>query len=163
MTTINDPNSTFEQDILNSLATNLQLSEELLTALQEEETALKTMDTPGLFRLSRRKETLLVKIQYLDNALRKSLIGQSENPSTESQTPERTQVIGQYKIKIKAIRQKIHARNTLNKRFTEDTLGYLNDAIALITRPVEVENIYRAPGRAQARGKNMPSFISRQV
>lgn len=162
-TTPNTPHIPVEQDILDSLALNLQLCQDLLAALQEENTALRKMDTQGLFRLSRQKDTLLAKIHYLDDSLQKSLAEQGKNPSAAGQSPERTRVIGAYKLKIKTMRQEIQAKNMINKRFTEDTLGYLNDAIALITRPAQAENIYRIPGRFQARRQSTPSFISRQV
>ena len=163
MITTTNSNTPGEQDILDSLALSLQLSQELLAAVQEEFTALKIMDTQGLFRLSRQKETLLAKIHFLDDSLNKSLAEQQKNPPIEGQRPERAERIDQCKKKIKAVRQEIQARNMANKRFTEDTLGYLSDAITLITRPVQPENIYHIPGRSQHRSQSMPSFISRQV
>lgn len=163
MTTTNSPNSPVEQEILEGLAINLNLSQELLTTLEEENTALRAMDTQGLFRISRHKDTLLAKLHYLDDSLRNSLAEEGKTQRASDPTSERMRMIGQYKEKIRSLRQEIQTRNWINKRFTEDTLSYLSDAIALITRPVQAENTYRIPGRSLARGKNMPSFISREV
>lgn len=155
----NNPTPTAEQDIIEGLALGLSLSRELLATLQDESVALRTMDTQGLFHLTRQKEALLAKIHYLDDSLRPALSkeGNAKTP------PERAQQISQYRAKIKATHQEIQARNIINKRFTEDTLGYLRDAIALITRPAEADHTYRVPGRSQLRGKSMPSYISRGV
>lgn len=161
MTTATDPKAQDGQAILEGLAVNLKLSQELLAALQEESTTLRTLDTQGLFRLSNQKDTLLAKILYLDDALKTSLTQQ--DPDTPILTSEQFRIAGQYKERINGIRQEIQARNRINKRFTEDTLGYLSDAIALISRAPEEENTYRIPGRSQARGRSMPSYISREV
>jgi len=162
MITTNNSKAPAEQEILEGLSTNLNLSRELLATLEEECGALRTMDTQGLFRICRQKETLVAKIQYLDNSLRHTLTG-AGNAQAAAPPPEHTRLIGQYREKIKAMRQEIHSRNMINKRFTEDTLGYLSDAIALITRPAQADHTYRIPGRSQPRGKSLPSFISRGV
>ena len=162
MTTATDPKAQDGQDIIEGLAINLKLSQELLSALHEESSALRAMDTQGLFRLSRQKETLLAKIHYIDDSLR-TVTKEQKAQSAPSLTSEQSQIIGQYKIKINSIRQEIQARNMINKRFTEDTLGYLSDAIALISRPPEEEHTYHIPGRSLARGRSMPSFISREA
>jgi flagellar biosynthesis/type III secretory pathway chaperone len=159
----NRPTPPAEQDIMEGLAINLTLSRELLSTLQEESIALRAMDTQGLFRLSRQKETLLAKIHYLDASLRPALTAEGNPQTPPLHTPEQRQRIDQYRTKIKALRQEIQTKNIINKRFTEDTLGYLKDAIALITRPAEADHTYRIPGRSQPRGKTLPSFISRGV
>lgn len=148
------------REIVEGLALNLTLSEDLLAALHEEQLALKTMDTQGLFRISRNKETLLAKMHYLDNSLQKTWATQGSDPATTNIPPEELRLIGQYKERINATRQQIKIRNTINKRFTEDTLSCLGDAIALLTRPARDENTYRVPGRSLARARTLPSVIS---
>lgn len=159
----NTPTPPTTHDILEGLALNLTLSRELLSALHEECIALRTMDTQALFRLSRQKETLLAKIHYLDDSLRSALATEEKAQTPSLRTAEQREAIGQYRAKIRALRQEIQAKNSINKRFTEDTLGYLSDAIALLTRPPEADHTYRIPGRSQPRGKSLPSFISRGV
>ena len=166
MTTTNTPKAKDGQDIIEGLALNLKLSQELLIALHEESVALRAMDTQGLFRLSRQKDTLLAKIHYLDDSLKTlktALTKEHKTSSTPELTSEQSQVIGHYKDKINSIRQEIQSRNMINKRFTEDTLGYLSDAIALISRPTAADNTYHIQGRSQARGRCLPSFISREA
>lgn len=161
MQTTTDSKPLTDQDLMEGLAVNLKLSQDLLAALHEENAALKAMDTQGLFRISRQKDTLLAKIHYIDDSLRSTLAAQHTNPA--GQTADRTRLIGQYQEKINAMRQEIQARNLINKRFTEDTLSYLSEAIALITQPAQSDHIYRIPGRSQARGRTQPSLISREV
>ena len=163
MNATNNSNIPAEQDILDGLAVNLKLSQDLLAALQEESTALRGMDTQNLFRISRQKDTLLAKIQYLDNSLRTSLATDNKSAPAPKLTPEQLRTVGQYKTRINTMRQEIISRNTINKRLTEDTLGYLSDAIALISNSAQPENVYSIPGRSQARSKNLPNFISREV
>lgn len=161
MTTKNTPKTPDGPEMIEGLALNLKLSQELLAALHEESIALRAMDTQGLFRLSRHKDTLLAKIHYLDDSLQCSLPAKA--PATAALTPEQTRLVGQYKQKISGLRQEILARNLINKRFTEDTLGLLHEAITLITRPPEADNTYHIRGRSQARGRTMPNFISREA
>lgn len=149
-----------QRDIVESLATSLRLSEDLLAALHEESTALRTQDTQGLFRISRHKETLLTKIHYLDDALKKAWGASGQDHTKINVPPEELRLIGQYQERINATRQEIKTRNTVNKRFTEDTLSCLGEAIALLTRPPQNENTYRIPGRSQTRGRTLPSCIS---
>jgi len=163
MNPTNDSKKHPGQDILDNLEVNLKLSQDLLAALHEESRALRGMDTQGLFRISRQKDTLLAKINYLDDTIKASLTEAGKPPSSASLTPEKAKIISQYQIRINAMRKEIQARNLLNKRATEGTLGYLNDAIALLSRPDVEENTYRVPGRSALRNKNLPSYISREV
>ena len=149
------------QETIEALALNLKLSQELLVALHEEATALRAMDSQGLFRLSSTKGTLLAKLHYLDDALKAQ--APAKDSSAEGPSPEQAVIIRQYKERISTLRGEIMARNFVNKRFTEDTLGYLHDAISLITRPPEANNTYHIPGRSQARGRSLPNFISREA
>ncbi len=163
MSTANNSNIPVEHDILDGLAVNLKLSQDLLTALHEESTALRGMDAQGLFRISRQKDNLLSKLQYLDHSLQTSLADENTTTTASRLTSEQLRTVGQYKTRINSMRQEILSRNTINKRLTEDTLGYLSDAIALISGSAQEENIYSIPGRSQTRSKNLPSFISRGV
>lgn len=160
MTTATEPKTKSGQEIIEGLAVSLKLSQDLLASLHEESKALRTMSTQELFRTSHQKDILLSKIHYLDDALQSSFSALRKDPASSSLSPEHSRLIDDYKRKITNIRQEIQTRNTINKRFTEDTLRYLSDAIALITRPPEADNTYRMPGRSQARAKNMPSYIS---
>lgn len=162
MSTKDDTKSPLGQDLLADLEVNLKLSQDLLATLHEEGTALRGMDTQGLFRISRQKETLLAKIHYLDDAIKASLAA-ADKTAAAGLTPEKSTVVSQYQSKINGMRREIQTRNSINKRVTEDTLGYLNDAIALISRPDVEENTYRVPGRSSLRNKNLPSYISREV
>ncbi len=159
MITTNDQPPSVSPEVFDHLASNLKLSEDLLTVLHEESAALKAMDTQSLFSVSRKKDSLLTKIQYLDNALRQAM-GNTPERAASGMSAEESRIIGQYKSKINLTRQEIQIKNLFNKRFTEDTLGYLSDAIGLFTRPAQEENTYRLPSRPRARKSDLPSFIS---
>ncbi|MBA3014477.1 MAG: flagellar protein FlgN [Proteobacteria bacterium] len=160
MTTARIPQTPTGHDFVEELALNLSLSENLLATLNEERLALKAMDTQGLFRLCRHKDTLLAKIHYLDNSLQKAWTTQNSDHAEANIPPEELRLIAQYKERINETRQQIKTSNTVNKRFTEDTLSCLSEAIALLTRPAQPEHTYHIPGRSQARGRTLPSCIS---
>ncbi|MDA8419091.1 MAG: flagellar export chaperone FlgN [Desulfobacteraceae bacterium] len=143
------------QDVVEGLGVSLKLSQDLFLLLADENAALRAMATQELFRISRQKMSLLARLNYLDEVLGQLL------PAASSS--ERERLIGQYKRRIREVRAAIQDQNLINKRLTEDTLGYLNDAIALITRPAREESVYRAPGRLLGRNLTLPSVISRAV
>ena len=162
MTMANKDNHTVAngQDAIEGLNVSLKLSQDLLALLGEENLALRSMSTQELFRISRQKTMLLAKLGYVDATLKNILPAEGQNSGEAS---ERGQVIGQYKRRINEVRGEIMANNMINKRLTEDTLGYLNDAISLLTRPSREEALYRAPGKVPARNITLPSVISRAV
>ena len=174
-------------DILEGLHVNQKLSESLLELLQEERQAISSMKTQELSRLAGRKENLLAKIHYVDNGLseifKKVLAPQGTSKpapgkrgrlgSAAPRTPkllellplvskQQAEVIQQYHANLSEHRKEIHRRNMVNKRFTEDTLLCIGDAIALITRPTGRTPLYGARGKA-GYGSSTPAMISRQV
>ena len=145
MNATNNSNIPAEQDILDGLAVNLKLSQDLLAALQEESTALRGMDTQNLFRISRQKDTLLAKIQYLDNSLRTSLATDNKSAPAPKLTPEQLRTVGQYKTRINTMRQEI---------ISKKKEGLSNSEIArLVDRsPSSIRNILRAAGYPAEQG-----------
>ncbi len=144
------------QDVVEGLGVSLKLSQDLFLLLEDENAALRAMATQDLFRISHQKMSLLARLNYLDEVLGQLL-------SAAASSSERERLIGQYKRRIREVRAAIQNQNLINKRLTEDTLGYLNNAIALITRPASEESVYRAPGRLSGRNLTLPAVISRAV
>jgi len=176
---------TLLHNIFEGLRINMKLSEELSAALDEERAAIRAMDTPALFRLSRRKEQLLAKILYVDESLKEMVDDLSAfsgagrpDKGAERQTParrlscltdllsrEQREFIETYTTTFKKLRLEIMEKNAVNKRFTKDTLDCISDAIALISRPEPKNEQYAVPPGAAARppAAAQPAFISREV
>jgi flagellar biosynthesis/type III secretory pathway chaperone len=182
MTPLNNQNV---QDIFEALTLNVKLSQDLLTLLGSETKALRAMDPQELLTISKLKSTLISKIQFLDDSLKNhiadgepaALQGPPRSSSRFSALPDNSKLSGliallpedkkeaarQCKEKLSKIRQDILVKNYINKKFTEDTLGYLGDAIALFTRPIIKQNTYSASGRRPRNASSLPQLISREV
>jgi len=175
---------TLAHDLFKGLEINMKLSQDILDVIDKEGEALKKMDTQSLYRLTNQKEHLLAKIQYLDKSLHgivDELTGDSiKEPEVQygsSQIPlsgrlsaldktldsDKIEQIARYKKKVNTLREKIQKRSFINKRFTEDTLGYINDAISLITETAVGNKTYGARGKTYAQGQVNPTVISKEV
>lgn len=173
------------QEVFEALSLNVKLSQDLLTLLGNESEALRAMNPQELLTISKQKRTLLSRIQFLDESL-KNHIADSDpvvtpKPKTngyasatvpnkfklsgliELLPQDRVEAANNCKAQLNKIRQAIIVKNYINKKFTEDTLSYLGDAIALFTQPVAKQNIYCATGMKSRRGSSVPQFISREV
>ncbi len=153
------------EDLIEDLRVNLKLSEEILSALSEENKALRGMATQDLFRLSKLKTNLLAKVNYLDQALKDRGLSTANPLSMLSNNlpEEQAAIIKQYCHGIKQLRQDIQTQNLINKRFTHDTLACLNEAISLITRPEPTGLSYGTIRRSKQYNTNQPSLISKEV
>nr|MBF0221266.1 flagellar protein FlgN [Desulfobulbaceae bacterium] len=183
MTQLNDQ---VVQDVFEALSLNIKLSQDLLTLLGNESEALKAMNPQELLTISKQKRTLLSRIQFLDESLKNHMadsipVEQSKPKNggyAGAVVPENFKLSGliqllpqdkveaanSCKAKLNKIRQEIIVKNYINKKFTEDTLGYLGDAIALFTQPVTKNNTYCAKGMSSPkRSSSMPQMISREV
>jgi len=182
MTPLNDQ---IAQDVLENLSLNVKLSQDLLALLDNENTALRAMDTKELHKISKQKSTLIAKIQFLDDSLKNHITDDKYAPLQEtpvadssqptfSETssipglidllpPDRKEAAKQCKEKLSKTRHDILFKNYINKKFTQDTLGHLSDAIALFTQPVVKQNTYNAPGNRAKNRSSLPQLLSREV
>lgn len=153
------------------LEQEIRFSEELLQILSEEQTALTAMDLQTLVKISRRKESQLKKIQQYDAALQETASRLTRLPEgkivkladlkpfiAESEAMK----LEEYRDKLEALRHDVLDRNHINKQFANDTLGYLGDAISLITGAIRDQSLYSARGAARY-SANGPAMISREV
>ena len=163
-----------------------QVSQELLGILDEEQAALTAMDVPALIQVARKKFSQFARIQALDKALneigmlhqtggekvRHPRMQQAYNTplqalSLSSLVPRAAKEdavrLERYRKSILDIRREIQTRNQMNKRFAEDTLGYLHDAISLITGADEGGPVYHAKGMIRGKAAAGPTLISREV
>lgn len=138
----------------------VKLYGELLQILHEEQRVLVEMDIETLISLSKKKENQLLKIRLLDESLQemmKSLSGYTQAKTmglsalAAFSTPADAVRINNCLNLLSKTRDSILELNVLNKRFIEDTLGYLNDAIFLLTGAAMTQSVYGARGLPQQR------------
>ncbi len=153
------------------LGSEENLSNELLNLLDQEQTALTAVDLKGLISLSQKKNKLAVQIHNLDETIQhvaKKMLGEDDRnivklSSLESKvdTAEAGKLKG-FRQRLNDLRRKIHDCNMINKKFAEDTLGYINDGISMISGAVAAEGEYQ--GRVGLnRASNGPVLINREV
>jgi flagellar biosynthesis/type III secretory pathway chaperone len=161
--------------ILDILKRQIAISTGFLAILEAEKNALVRMDVPVLISLTRQKENELAKIAQLDHSLQE-VARRIVAPDTEHHpriiklaelipfmTREQTLTVKKYRDQLAELREKISSNNLINKRFATDTLGYINDAIALICGEISGEPLYGGrPGRQRKRSA-VPSLVSREV
>jgi len=159
------------QTIHDSLQQQVQLCQGFLCLLKEEQNALVSMDLQSLMHFSRKKEELLLHIQRLDSSIQDSTgrlaVSVNAMPGSLAELiplldDDAAEELDDVRQKLKQIREEILVRNLINKRFTEDTLMYLNDAIALISGGGVPPSTYADQAR-HSRKNSDPSLISREV
>jgi flagellar biosynthesis/type III secretory pathway chaperone len=157
------------EELFQNLQTSQKLAEELLDLLSQENAALQKMDIRSLAGLTKLKETLLVKIHYLDNRIaetvRQSVPGKKEKKLAELApmlAAAQASVLVQFNKNLTKLRQDIQAKNLINKRFTGDTMRFINDAISVITAQPKNNRLYGSKGMARYSDKT-PTMISREV
>lgn len=155
-------------EILNNEET---LSNELLDLLDQEQTALTAVDLKGLISLSQKKHDVAARIQNLDETVQhvagkilpedERKIVRLKSLESELSTDEAGKIRG-FRERLTRLRQKIQDCNLVNKKFAEDTLGYINDGISLITGAVAEHGMYQSRG-GHKKAHNGPVLISREV
>jgi len=164
------------EDIFEALKLSQTIAADILFLLKEENEAIQGMATNTLIRLSKRKEDLLAKSHFLDQKI-VELIGEfiagqgAEGGLIPGEgrlaavipfIPEnQAEVLNKYRSNLRRYRAEILQRNLVNKRLTADTLGYINDAINVMTQQPDTPT-YGNRGVAAYVAQN-PAMISREV
>lgn len=158
--------------IFEILDLEIKFSGELLNVILEEKEALVKMDLAALVSLSRRKENQLKRLQLLDESLQALMKKTMNSPEAEgikisalkslAGSREEAGKLDRYRDRLTSLRQEILDRNLFNKKFAADTLGYLGDAISMITGAIHDPSLYGASGRARS-SSNGPTIIRREV
>jgi len=164
-------NTTGIEELFEALKLSQTVSAEIYELLKEENGAIQKMATQSLIRITKQKEDLLEKINYLDNkigAIIRRYLANKEHTGNKIGDllpflpPEQGQILEQYRKNLTKYRQEIFTRNMINKRFTHDTLQYIDDAISLITAQPSENNLYGNRGVAHYVNQK-PAMISREV
>ncbi len=142
-----------------------------LRTLEEEKQALVDMDMPRLISITAKKEYQLKRLTHLDKMAREKVAEISKTLGQEkieklSSLPaffdQGDSVTLQRHIRTLAgLREEIRDRNIINRKFTMDTLNYIENGIALITGGIEADKRYHADGVSRLGGG--PALISREV
>ena len=137
--------------IFDILKRQISISANFLTLLEAEKNALVNMDMSSLISLTRLKERELSKMAQLDHSLQEvaSQVVAIDNSRTSEviklvelvpfMSREQALTMKKLRDQLAALREKISDNNLINKRFTSDTLGYINDAISLICNEITSE------------------------
>ena len=160
--------------IFDILKRQITISANFLTLLEQEKQALINMDMNAIMALTRGKENELAKMAQLDHSLQevaRQLVADDKSGRDKIiklvellpfMSREQAVDLKKYRDQLAALRQKITDNNLINKRFACDTLGYINDAIALICNEITNEPAYH-PGRGLAGSSPAPALVSREV
>ena len=157
--------------IFDLLEREVRLSKDILDLLEAEKNALSTMDMPSLISLSRKKATQVATIQSVDESLQETARQLANLPAgrpvkledlASVASGQDVEQIKAYRKQLTLLREEILGRNMLNKRFAEDTKGFLNDAISLITGSFTKKQVYGTKGLDKPSSKQ-PTLISREV
>lgn len=157
--------------LFRALEKEISLCEELVTVLEKEKSALIDMEMQQLIGLSGLKQSLTERISRQDECIRESIMTLVDEPDgTVVKLSAVEPVIGdndaevlrKYREKLASLRFQIEDRNLVNRRFAEESLQYIGDAISMITGAIAEHTSY------ESRGNNRPStpgpaLISREV
>ena len=168
-------------ELLVMLDKELVYADEILVLLEEELQALIDMDMSALVSLSKKKMNQMLRMQRLDSSVQEKINavqarngtrGDEKGAASGEKIVDISSVADLLEAGIKeklwqkkeALREKRRAiadKNYINKRMVEDSLGYLNDAISLLTtRPDESGYGKRKTGKKTSCS---PAFLSRAV
>lgn len=180
--TVNSGSSSLAVDeVISLLDREISCTDAFLALLEEERQALLKMDVTALMGISRKKTRQLERLQQLDRSMEErvqSLLKRQAAFSDQAKKGDNGKIVrlsaiaelcpGEHKKKLCQGRDQLAARrsaiadkNYINKRLVEDSLGYLNDAISLLTGAGRKPVYGRKAGNN--RNKNQPALISRAV
>ena len=157
--------------LFRSLEKEISLCEELVAVLDREKAALIAMEMQELIRLSDLKQNLTKRISQQDECLRESIVDLVNN--ADGQVVKLSAIVpaigddeaadlAKYREKLASLRFKIEDRNLVNRRFAEETLSYIGDAISMITGAIVEHTSYESRGNNRA-ATPAPAMISREV
>lgn len=178
MTTTRPTQPPMPTELPEILEREVLLARNLLLTLQEEQKALKKMDIQLLAKVSKMKELLTEQLQGLDGALRTAMTLFAAHHSVPIPTDRDLKLgellplcsdkvrapLSQHRQELATLRQAIHTLTYVNQQFTIETLRFLNDTIALVTRSTthKQPGLYNTKGAANV-SYNRPSIFSREV
>jgi flagellar biosynthesis/type III secretory pathway chaperone len=165
------PSAPIPAELFENLHRQTELSQQLVEILEQELDVLTRMDIQTLISLTRKKESQLKRLQLLDAAFQEiaGAICAAAAPEPvrlrqviELATADEAHRLEQSRVRLVALRHRIHDRTLINKQLAHDILGYLGDAISLITNTAAGQTPYSARG-ANRPSSRQPALISREI
>ncbi len=157
--------------LFRSLEKEISLCEELVAVLESEKAALIAMEMQELIRLSDLKQSLTERISQQDECLRELIMELIEAPGSRvvklsaiepAIGDEDAVILSKYREKLASLRFQIEDKNLVNRRFAEETLEYIGDAISMITGAIAEHTSYESRGNTRPTAPG-PAMISREV
>ncbi len=162
------------QALQSSIERQLELAEEVLAITKTEKESLIKVDTDSLFNLARAKSDKLDLIAVVDREIRAELDDIAPDLGITQSTPlklldllpflnaEEAALIRKRKDKLAGLREEIINDNIVNKQFTTNVLGYLEDAVALIVNGIQENPVYNRQKREQT-DRSRPALLNREI
>ena len=160
------------QEVVGLLRKEIELFRRVIEVTREERTVIAAMDVSALIRLTRAKEEVLSVVHGLDDELQTVLarlgetgkLGASRLANLEPYFPaQASRRYRELRQDWARLREEVLAANVVNRRFIQETLAFLGDAIALFAGGERPRNdCYAAVGKP-GRASVAPCVISREV
>ncbi len=144
--------------------------------LDQEQAGLLKMGMSILMQISKQKENGLRQMIYLDEQIQETaalILGPDIARDDEEVIqlsellphlqPDEVEELKKIRETLVRLRAEIDRKSYINHSFTEDTLRYLGDAIALISDGVATDPTYSCRGHMTKMDKAGPTLLSREV
>ncbi len=167
----NNPKRINPKQLLEIFHRQTVLAKEFLHLLKEEKAALIDMNMQALITLTSKKESQLLRLQKLDEALQEEsrrLCPENKEKIirlaalTPFVSDEESKRLVDLRSQLTELRAEIDEKNLFNKQFAEDTSKYLDDAIKMITNAVSEHITYSTKG-APRQAASQANLLSREV
>ena len=165
----------FEQ-LLTLLEKQVSYTHTFIHILDQEQAGLLKMGMPILLQISKQKEHGLRQMIYLDEQIQETashIVGKEKQreedeiiqlrdlyPHLQEQEVEELESI---RLNLTRLRDEIDRKSYINHSFTQDTLRYIGDAIALISDGIANDPTYSSRGMLGKTEKARPSLLSCEV
>ncbi|MFP3982620.1 MAG: flagellar export chaperone FlgN [Desulfurivibrionaceae bacterium] len=170
----NTPSEKTIKELHCTLDKQIELTEEVLAITRAEKEALVNMDEDSLFSLARSKNNKLDTIAANDTEIKQKLAeiapdtGAGQNgsfklldlaPLLEADESAR---ITKKRNRLAELRKKIINDNVVNKKFSSNVLGYIEDAISLIVNGIQENSTYNRQKQGTTE-TSRPALLSREI
>lgn len=160
------------KELFELLEEDVDLYRSLLSLLGKERECLHTLSVEDLCSITKAKETEILKIKVLEENIKDMaalLLRQKIDPDDEisltalakAANTSQAKVLRGYLSILTKLKANIEDENVYNKRFIEDSLEYLEDAMSILV-PRTNSSFYTPQGK-NGRCSCNPAVVSREV
>lgn len=169
------PSPHYDQ-LLALLQKQVNYTHAFINILDQEQAGLLKMGMSILLQISKQKENGLRQMIFLDEQIQETaalILGREEErqegeiiqlrdlyPHLQAEEVEELESI---RLNLAGLRDEIDRKSYINHSFTEDTLRYIGDAIALISDGIANDPTYSSKGMMDKTEKARPSLLSCEV